>query len=60
MWHSGLRISEVISLKVANVDFTKGWQYGKTFLKKRKNKGESYTLIDREFLPAMKKYRDEM
>jgi integrase len=37
MTHSGMRISEIINLRVGDVDFTSDrWSYGKTFLKKRK------------------------
>lgn len=60
MCHSGMRISEIINLKVQDVDFTSGWQYGKTKLKKRKRKGESYVNIDREFVPELKKYKDTL
>ena len=59
MNNSGMRISEVINLKVKDVEFRKGWQYGRTYLKKRKRKGESHTFIDREFLPNLYEYKEK-
>ena len=55
-----MRISELINLKVEDVDFNEGcWSYGRTYLEKRKRKGESHCNIDHELLPSLNKYRDK-
>ena len=60
MYHSAMRISELINLKVKDVDFNEGeWSYGRTYLIKRKRKGESHCSIDPELLPRLKEYRDK-
>ena len=60
MYHSAMRISEIIALKVEDVDFNEGcYTYGMTLLKKRKRKGESYCSIDPILLPSLKEYRDK-
>ena len=60
MYHSAMRISELINLKVKDVDFNKKeWTYGRTFLEKRKRKGESYCNIDRDFVHRLEEYRDK-
>ena len=59
MYHSAMRISEIINLRVDDVDFDeKSWSYGRTFLSKRKRVGESYCTIDRELVPRLKKYKE--
>ena len=57
--HSGMRVSEFISLKVKDVVFDKGISQGLAFLKKRKRKGACNVLIDEVFLPALEEYRDQ-
>ena len=59
MTHSGMRISELINLKVQDVDFSTDWSQGRTLLKKRKRKGESYAKIDEVFLPDLQRYKDK-
>jgi integrase len=56
--HSGMRVSEFISLQVKDVVFDKGISQGLAFLKKRKRKGACNVLIDEVFLPALEEYRD--
>ncbi len=60
MYHSGMRISNIINLKVEDVNFTKGWQNGRTCLQKSKWKGKSHTYIDKEFVPLLRKYKDKL
>ena len=59
MNHSAMRISEIINLRVEDVDFEKNWSYGRTFLEKRKWTGESYCNIDRDFVHRLEEYRDK-